>query len=146
MLARQLPRAGGMDGAVPGRVTEIPATAHPNRVAATMSFSFRERDGESAVEGVAGASRFHDATSVNCWDVKFYARVFYECALRAECDDGVARTVCQENVGGTFGFGDICHGNSSERGGFGFVGRYVITMREDSWAAALIRAQDLKLW
>ena len=52
----------GIDGAVPARVTEMPATAHPKRAASTGSKPAGERGGEAAVEGVARAGRLHHRT------------------------------------------------------------------------------------
>ena len=58
-----------MEGAVPGRVTEMPATAQPKRAASSNVLAFGEGDGEASVEGVACAGGFDDGAGVEGGDV-----------------------------------------------------------------------------
>jgi len=64
--------------------------------------------------------------------VGFGLRIFEECALGSEGDDGVADTFGEEGVGGTLGACEVGDGDSGECGGPGLVGGDVVDVREDA--------------
>ena len=119
---------------MPGRVTEMPATAQPKRAAARV-LAFGEGYGEAAVECVAGAGGFDDGAGVDGGNVGAGGGVLDECALRAEGDDGVADTEARSASAARSALASVGDADAGEDFGFALVGGDVVAEREDGLPA-----------